>query len=109
MRMANNRGQDGDLQRDSEPRPISSTIGRPDHIDVPKSSVMKPQTKSKNWIQIGAIEAELGMARRDDLGVDGAAGPARRKTQMSPGISAHQQEHQRRRPEAGSGSSAARA
>ena len=80
-------------------RPISSTIGRPVHIDLPKSKVTRPLMKARNCTSIGW---SMPSSARQFWRTCGSMLPppvASRSTQTSPGISAHQHEHQHGRPE----------
>ena len=66
---------------------ISVVTGWPDHIDVPKSSRMHPQTKSMNWISKGRSMPSSAWQSAMALGSNVPPLDPRRMTQTSPGIS----------------------
>ena len=66
---------------------ISVVTGLPDHIEVPKSRRMHPQTKSRNWISTGRSMPSSAWHSAMALGSKVPPLDPRRTTQTSPGIS----------------------
>ena len=79
---------------------ISSETGLPDHIEMPKSKWKKPQTKSRNWMISGRSRPSSRVARSSTrVRIEAAAAGAQAHHADVARDQAHQNEHQRRRPD----------